>query len=200
MAPLGARLPEISQVCLAAVVAAYCVGILAFLNGRLRYRRAVWHAMVVVAMAVGFGAAFASVALLVAAASLPQAARAQAGAAAAPDGQLRLTGGAVAAGIGYVWGSGRLDFGGAHTVKISGLSIIDVGAAKIDAHGSVYNLKKLSDFNGTYTSFAAGATIAGGGGVAYLRNQNGVVIRLGSATEGLRFNLSASGVTLRVKA
>lgn len=150
---------------------------------------------------VPLSAAFAAVALLAAAASLPQPARAQAEAAAAPDGQLRLTGGAVAAGIGYIWGSGRLDFDGAvHPVKISGLSIVDVGAAKIDAHGSVYNLKKLSDFDGTYTTFAAGATIAGGGGVACLRNQNGVVIRLDSATEGLRFNLSASGVTLKVKA
>lgn len=150
---------------------------------------------------VPLSAAFAAVALLTAAASLPQPARAQTGAAASPDGQLRLTGGAVAAGIGYIWGSGRLDFGGAvHPVKISGLSIVDVGAAKIDARGSVYNLKKLSDFDGTYTTFAAGATIAGGGGVAYLRNQNGVVIRLDSATEGLRFNLSASGVTLKVKA
>jgi outer membrane immunogenic protein len=149
---------------------------------------------------VPLSAAFAAVSLFAAAASLPQAARAQAGAAATPDGQLRLTGGAIAAGIGYVWGSGRLDFGGGvHPVKISGLSIVDVGAAKIDAHGSVYNLKTLSDFNGTYTTFAAGATIAGGGGVAYLRNQNGVVIRLDSATEGLRFNLSASGVTLKVK-
>ncbi|MDB5480935.1 MAG: hypothetical protein JWO83_1988 [Caulobacteraceae bacterium] len=151
-------------------------------------------------MTAPLSAAFAAVALLAAAASLPQAARAQTGAAATPDGHLRLTGGAVA-GIGYIWGSGRLDFGGAvHPVKISELSIVDVGAAKFDAHGSVYNLKKLSDFNGTYTTFAAGATIAGGGGVAYLRNQNGVVIRLDSATEGLRFNLSASGVTLKVKA
>jgi predicted membrane channel-forming protein YqfA (hemolysin III family) len=40
----------------AGVVGAYCVGIWAFLNGRLRYRSAVWHAMVVVAMAIGFGA------------------------------------------------------------------------------------------------------------------------------------------------
>jgi hypothetical protein len=133
--------------------------------------------------------------------SLPQAALAQSEASAvpaAPDAQLSLSGGAVAAGIGFVWGSGHLDFGGvSHRVKISGLSIVDVGAAKIDAHGSVYHLKKLSDFNGAYTTFAAGATIAGGGGVAYLRNQNGVVIRLDSATEGLRFNLSASGVTLK---
>ncbi len=149
---------------------------------------------------VPLSAAFAAVSLFAAALSLPQAAWAQSGEAAAPDGQLRLTGGAVAAGIGYVWGSGRLDFdGAAHRVKISGLSIVDVGAAKIDAHGQVYHLKKLSDFNGTYTAFAAGATIAGGGGIAYLRNQNGVVIRLDSTTEGLRFNLSTSGVTLKVK-
>jgi len=149
---------------------------------------------------VPLSAGLAALGLLTAATTLPQAAWAQTEAAATPDGQLRLTGGAVAAGIGYVWGSGRLDFdGGVHTVKISGLSIVDVGAAKIDAHGGVYNLKKLSDFNGTYTTFAAGATIAGGGGVAYLRNQNGVVIRLDSTTEGLRLNLSASGVTLKVR-
>lgn len=118
----------------------------------------------------------------------------------APDATLSLEGGSVAAGVGYVWGSGTLDFGGApHKVKMSGLSIVDVGAAKIDASGSVYNLKKISDFDGTYTTFAAGATVAGGGGVAYLRNQKGVVIRLDSTTEGLRFNLSASGVTLKVE-
>ena len=121
-------------------------------------------------------------------------------AARAPDATLSLEGGAVAAGVGYVWGSGTLDFGGApHKVKMSGLSIVDVGAAKISASGAVYHLKTISDFDGTYTTFAAGATVAGGGGVAYLRNQKGVVIRLDSTTEGLRFNLSASGVTLKVE-
>jgi hypothetical protein len=117
-----------------------------------------------------------------------------------PDARLNLTGGAVAAGVGYVWGSGNLDVGGTtHKVSVSGLSVIDVGAAKISASGSVYNLKKLSDINGIYNTFAAGATIAGGGGAAYLRNQNGVVIRLDTTTEGLRFNLSAEGVTLKLK-
>jgi len=132
----------------------------------------------------------------------PQQAQAQPAAreAPAPDAILSLKGGAVAAGVGYVWGSGTLDFGGtAHKVKLSGLSVVDVGAAKVSASGSVYNLKNLSDFNGTYTTFSAGATVAGGGGVAYLRNQNGVVIRLDSTTEGLRLNLSASGVTLQVE-
>jgi hypothetical protein len=117
----------------------------------------------------------------------------------APDASLTLSGGAVAAGVGFVWGSGQLDYKGApHAVKVSGLSVVDVGAAKIDASGSVYHLKSLKDFDGTYTTFAAGATIAGGGGAAYLRNQNGVVIKLNSTSAGLRLNLSASGVTLKV--
>jgi hypothetical protein len=145
---------------------------------------------------------FLLLAVLTAAVAGPQQVLAQPAAAEAPapDATLSLKGGAVAAGVGYVWGSGTLDFSGApHKVKMSGLSIVDVGAAKISASGSVYNLKKISDFDGTYTTFAAGATVAGGGGVAYLRNQNGVVIRLDSTTEGLRLNLSASGVTMKVE-
>ena len=143
--------------------------------------------------------AFAALSLGMMTTSLTHAAQPGPEMAAKPDGELNLTGGSVAAGIGYAWGSGRLEFGGAaHRVKVSGLSIIDVGAAKFAAHGSVYHLKRLSDFNGTYTSFAAGAAIAGGAGVAYLRNDNGVVIRHDSTTEGLRFNLSTSGVTLKL--
>ena len=52
--------------------------------------------------------------------------------------------------------------------------------------------------DGAYTAFSLGATVAGGG-VAYLRNQNGVVIRIDSTTAGLRFNLAPSGVTLKLK-
>ena len=148
---------------------------------------------------VTLASTFMALSLLGVAVAQPPAAQAQPEASSKPDAQLRLTGGSVAAGVGYIWGSGRLDFGGdVRKVKVSGLSIVDVGAAKIDARGSVYNLKKLSDFDGTYTAFAAGATIAGGGGIAYLRNQNGVVIRLDSTTQGLRLNLSTSGVKLKV--
>jgi hypothetical protein len=140
-------------------------------------------------------AAFATI-LAVAA---PLVSHAQDAPAPAPDATLSLSGGAVAAGVGFVWGSGELDYKGApHAVKVSGLSVVDVGAAKLDASGSVYHLKALKDFNGTYTTFAAGATIAGGGGAAYLRNQNGVVIKLNTTSAGLRLNLSASGVSLKV--
>jgi len=142
---------------------------------------------------------FPAAALAVMAAALSPSALAQ-DSQAAPDATIQLAGGAAAAGVGYVWGSGQLTYLGApYTFKVSGLSIVDVGVAKIDAAGSVYNLNRLSDFDGIYTAFAAGATIAGGGGVAYLRNQNGVVIKLNSTSTGLRFNLSANGVTLKLE-
>ena len=118
----------------------------------------------------------------------------------APDAAVAISGGAVAAGVGFVWGSGQLDYNGAlHPFSVSGLSIVDVGAAEINASGAVYNLKNINDFNGTYTTFAAGATVAGGGGVAYLRNQNGVVIKLNSTSAGLRFNFSADGVMMKLQ-
>ena len=118
----------------------------------------------------------------------------------AADGALTFSGGAVAAGVGFVWGSGELQYKGEfHPVKVSGLSVIDVGAARLDASGTVYNLKRLEDFDGIYTTFSAGATVAGGGGVAYLRNQHGVVIKLNSTSEGLRFNLSADGIKLKIE-
>ena len=117
-----------------------------------------------------------------------------------PDGTVTLGGGSVAAGIGYVWGHGDLNYGGkSHAFRISGLSIVDVGAANISASGHVYNLKNLSDFNGNYVEVSAGVTVAGGGSVAYLKNEHGVVIKLEATTIGLRFNLSGDGVKVTLK-
>lgn len=56
MVPSGASLPSAALACLAAVVATYCVGLWVFLNDSLPYRRATWHALVVIAAAVDFGA------------------------------------------------------------------------------------------------------------------------------------------------
>lgn len=112
-----------------------------------------------------------------------------------PAGTVDFTGGSIAAGIGFSWGHGKLNYGGqSHSFKISGLSIVDVGAANISAAGQVYNLTNLADFNGNYVAMTAGMTLAGGGSAAYLKNEHGVVIRLHSTEAGLRFNLSAEGV------
>jgi hypothetical protein len=116
------------------------------------------------------------------------------------DGTVDLTGGSAAAGVGYVWGNGDLIYQGQkHNFKISGLSIGDVGGARITASGVVYHLKNLSDFDGNYTAVTAGLTVAGGASAAMLKNEHGVVIKLISTTTGLRFNLSAEGITLKLK-
>lgn len=117
-----------------------------------------------------------------------------------PDGTIDLAGGSVAAGVGYVWGKGSLNYmGQKREFKLSGISIVDVGIAHITAAGDVYHLKDIHDFDGNYTAVTAGLTIAGGGSVAVLRNEHGVVIKLHATTEGLRFNLSANGVSIKLK-
>ncbi|HYZ33610.1 MAG TPA: EipA family protein [Crenalkalicoccus sp.] len=115
----------------------------------------------------------------------------------APDGTVTLSGGSVAAGIGFTWGSGTLVFQGRqHQFSVRGLSVVAVGATDFTATGAVYNLQRLQDFSGDYVAVSAGVTVAGGGSVTYLRNQNGVVIQLDSTTQGLNLNLSAEGVRL----
>src|SRR5271163_4784076 len=116
-----------------------------------------------------------------------------------PDATIVMSGGSIAAGIGYVWGHGELVYAGQkHNFSISGLSIVDVGVADISATGVVYNLKNPEDLNGNYTAVSAGLTIAGGGSASYLKNEHGVVIKLLSTTRGLRFNLAAHGVRVKL--
>jgi hypothetical protein len=117
-----------------------------------------------------------------------------------PDATLKLQGGSVAAGIGYVWGHGTVNFQGMdHSFDIHGVSVVDVGGASISATGVVMNLKNLKDLAGRYVAWGAGITIAGGGSAVYMKNQNGVVIKLISHTEGLRFNLSGNGIRLTLR-
>jgi hypothetical protein len=118
----------------------------------------------------------------------------------AADGSVELSGGHVAAGVGYTWGDGSLTFKNRkHDFSISGLSIVDVGASSYSASGSVYHLNKLSDFDGNYVALSAGAAIGGGGNAVYLQNQNGVVIKVVGTEVGLRFNLAGSGVNVTLQ-
>jgi hypothetical protein len=119
---------------------------------------------------------------------------------AATDATLKLQGGSVAAGVGYVWGHGTVTYQGVdHKFSINGVSVVDVGAAKISAAGEVTHLTSLSDFAGVYTAWSAGATLGGGGSAVYMKNEHGVVIKLVSTTQGLRFNLSGNGVKVQLQ-
>ncbi len=108
-----------------------------------------------------------------------------------------FTGGAVAAGIGFQWGSGVLTFRGEqYPFRVSGLSIVDVGVTRMSGSGTVRNLRTVSDFAGNYVSVQAGATLAGGGSIGSMRNQNGVVIDGITTAQGARVTLAPAGVNI----
>jgi len=113
-----------------------------------------------------------------------------------PSGYLWLSGGSAAIGIGYTWGHGTLYNSKGqkqYKFKLSGVSIVDVGAAGISAEGEVYNLSSPADLSGNYSAVTAGVTVIEGGSVAYLKNnKNGVVIKVHSQTGGLRDPLTKS--------
>ena len=114
-----------------------------------------------------------------------------------PDATLQLNQGSVAAGIGFSWGGGTLTYRGKrYPVSVDGLTVGSVGISRATAAGSVYNLKKLEDFNGNYTAAGAGGTLGGGAGVTEMKNQNGVVIGMKSTTQGASLKLAAEGIKL----
>ena len=119
-----------------------------------------------------------------------------------PSGYVWLSGGTVALGIGYTWGHGTLYDSKdqkQYKFKLSGVSVADVGGAGINAEGEVYNLTNPADLSGNYSAYTAGMTVGEGGSIAYLKNEKGVVIALHSQTGGLRFNLSAGGMTITLQ-
>jgi hypothetical protein len=113
------------------------------------------------------------------------------------EGTVTFSGGAVAVGIGFQWGNGTLTFQGRqYPFRVNGLSVLDVGVSSITGSGTVRNLRQVADFSGNYVSATAGATVAGGGSVTTLRNQNGVVIDGITTAQGVRLTLAPGGVSI----
>ena len=99
-------------------------------------------------------------------------------------------------------GGGKLTFQGkTYDFKISGLTAgINVGVTKVEGNGFVYDLKDVSKFPGTYTAFSVSGAAGGGAGTLHLKNQNGVIMTIGTTSKGLQLNAgSASGVTVKMK-
>lgn len=100
--------------------------------------------------------------------------------------------------IGGSVGGGELTFDGKkHSFQIGGLSLgANVGVSRMSARGEVYELKDLSQFPGTYVKLDGNIALGGGVGGMTLKNQNGVILRLEGTTQGIQFNIGASGVTV----
>jgi hypothetical protein len=114
-----------------------------------------------------------------------------------PDATVEFSGGSVAAGIGYTWGTGMLVYQGRlFRLQVGGLSIGDVGITSYTASGDVFNLKKPSDILGTYGAITAGATVGSGLTGTSMQNEHGVVIRMTAARAGLSLSIAPSGMTI----
>ncbi|MBU3602794.1 DUF1134 domain-containing protein [Polynucleobacter sp. AM-25C3] len=102
--------------------------------------------------------------------------------------------------IGGSTGGGVLTYQGKkYPFKIGGMSLgANVGVSKLAASGEVYDLTNISKFPGTFTKLESSITLGGGVGGTALKNENGVIMRLTSTSEGLQLNLSASGVTVKL--
>ena len=121
-------------------------------------------------------------------------------AAAAPSATVRLEAKQVAAGVGWAWGDGVLNYGGKqHRFKLSGLTAVGVGESRADATGEVYGLKKLDDFEGTYASVEASGAVAAGAGIATMRNVKGVRITLHSASQGVAAQAGPEGIKITLE-
>ena len=116
------------------------------------------------------------------------------------DATLKLSEGSVAAGIGWSWGKGELNYmGKTHKFKVDGLSIGEVGVTKAEATGEVYNLKKIEDFDGVYAAASAEATGGKGAGITAVVNPKGVRIVLKSETKGGNLKAAAEGIKFKLE-
>ena len=113
-------------------------------------------------------------------------------------GKVTIESMSVAAGLGYSWGNGILEYRGQqYPFTLKGFSIVDVGVSKRVARGEVYNLKKVEDFEGTFMAAVAAATVGGGAGAAAMQNQNNVDMVWTATNQGLSFSLAHSGIAVK---
>lgn len=100
--------------------------------------------------------------------------------------------------VGGAKGTGVLHFNGKdYKFKMSGASVGGVGVTKVDAVGTVYNLKDIKDFPGVYAGMGVGAAAVEGAGASSWENK-GVVIKMKSKTEGLALNFGINSVKVEL--
>ena len=119
-----------------------------------------------------------------------------------PSGTIRFTTTSIGFIIGAEWGKGTLTLnnGKSYNIRVRMLRVGMAGIERVDATGTVYNLKKMHDFEGQYVSGSAGLTIGGGVAGEAMENSRKVVIKLTSTQIGLAAKIAASGITISVGA
>jgi hypothetical protein len=93
-------------------------------------------------------------------------------------------------------GGGRLNFGGkSYPFTIGGLGIGGFGFSKIEATGTVYNLKSLDQFSGAYAQGRYGLAVGEKStGELWLTNVEGVAMSLKAKRKGLALSLGGDAI------
>ncbi len=118
-----------------------------------------------------------------------------------PDAQIEIKQWKVGFILGGGGGEGTLIYQGkSYPLKIDGLRVGALaGIAKTDLTGSVFNLTKLEDIEGTYTAGEAAIAIAGGGKAWALKNSKGVVLKLSGKQLGIEVALDVAGMSVKLE-
>lgn len=103
-------------------------------------------------------------------------------------------------GVGYTWGNGKLRYKGkTYRFKIKGGNVSALGYSSLKAHGEVYNLKHLHDFDGGYGAVTAEATLSKGVGGALLENSNHVRLKIKTEATGARLAAGLQGIHFTIQ-
>jgi hypothetical protein len=95
-------------------------------------------------------------------------------------------------------GGGTLTYRGkSYGITVGGVGIGGIGASRLTATGTVYGLTRREDFAGAYVQLREGWAVGDQGrGRLWLRNTNGVTLRLATRRQGLQLSLGADGVLI----
>ena len=93
-------------------------------------------------------------------------------------------------------GGGTLTVGGQkYSFSIGGLGIGGIGVSRMEATGTVYNLKSINDFAGGYVQARYGLAVGTmSTGQLWLQNTKGVVLELKAKRTGLALSLGGDAV------
>jgi hypothetical protein len=102
--------------------------------------------------------------------------------------------------VGAGGGNGTLVcHGRAHRLTVGGIGIGSLGVAAADLVGTASNVHNPANVAGTYGAAGAGVTFVGGGQVATLQNEKGVVLQLAGGQVGFQVSLGLAGMTISLQ-
>jgi len=102
--------------------------------------------------------------------------------------------------VGAGGGSGVLHYhGSTYRLTVGGIGLGSLGVAAADLVGTASNLHRPQDIAGTYGAAGAGVTFVGGGQVATLQNEKGVVLQLHGGQVGFQVSLGLAGMTIGLR-